>query len=123
MNSFLGILMIFGWFLLRFGIPLGLTVLICQFLHKLDARWQKEAEGRQETIKVSKLTALINCWLHHDCPEEQREQCSAYQQPEMPCWQHFRSTNGYLQNRCVGCAVFRNTPAPIYGDGLGVKTT
>jgi hypothetical protein len=102
MESFLGIFMIVGWFLLRFGLPIGVTFLICWVLHKLDSHWQKEGGESLEPVNIGKLTTLLTCWIVHDCPEKQRKQCLAYQSPDIPCWQHFRSPDGNLRNRCVG---------------------
>jgi len=116
MEPYSGIFMIVGWFLLRFGLPILVTLVICWGLHKLDKYWQKEDGKNQGPIEVSKLTTFLNCWKVHNCPEKQRMQCLAYQIPEIPCWQHFRSSDGNLRNRCASCTVFRSTPAPSYGD-------
>ena len=116
MESFSGMLMMVGWFLLRFGAPLLITISICWVLQKLDNRWKKDSERVQESVSISKLTTIMKCWLHHECPKKQRMACLAYQDPDKPCWQHFRKADGHLQNRCIGCAVFRSTPAPSFGD-------
>ena len=116
METFSGMLTIAGWFLIRFAVPLVVTIVICWVLHKLDKRWLKDSEAKQGSDHMRNLTTIMNCWLYHDCPKKQRSQCLAYQNPDIPCWQQFRKDDGYLQNRCVGCAVFRSAPAPSYGD-------
>jgi len=116
MEPLSGTLMIVGWFLLRFGLPLVVTITICWLLQKLDNRWQNDSLESKEPVHIRKLTTIMNCWLYHDCPKKQRLQCTAYQNPDIPCWQHFRSSDGNLKNRCVVCPVFKSTPAPSYGD-------
>ena len=116
MESLTGLLTVSGWFLLRFGLPIGVTIAVCWMLQKLDRYWQKSIGEGQESVKFGQLTNLLNCWSIKNCSEENKNQCLAFQNPETPCWQHFRLKDGNLQNRCIGCAVFRSTPAPSFGD-------
>lgn len=44
MDSLFATAVILGFFLLRLGVPLLITAAVCCGLHKLDARWQAEAE-------------------------------------------------------------------------------
>jgi len=77
--------MILGIFL-RVAIPLIVTFLIVYFLKRLDERWKSQSD-----IEGSPLV----------------------QNPDTPCWQVFREKNGRLQERCIGCDVFRHAPVPI----------
>ncbi|HRJ45583.1 MAG: hypothetical protein KJZ86_16055 [Caldilineaceae bacterium] len=45
MDSFYAVTMILGFFLLRLGVPLLITLAVCYGLRRLDARWQAEAEA------------------------------------------------------------------------------
>lgn len=97
--------------LIRFGIPIGLTVLLVWALSKLDAHWRAEAEARK--VRTSALGAdvrQVRCWETRDCAPEQRQDCPAYHEPELPCWQVFRVRDGRLQEACFGCGVFREAP-------------
>jgi hypothetical protein len=91
--------------LLRIGIPVGVTALVFFLLRRLDDRWQKEAQ----VIPV--ITNQRPCWEMKDCSDEKRKNCPASTQPNIPCWQVFRTKNG-LREECLGCEVFRLAPAP-----------
>ena len=104
------ILTILVGLLMRFGIPILLTVGLIYLLRRLDERWQAEAKGELEAVPMARN---IGCWDMNNCSKEQRENCSAYAHPETPCWQHFRSKQGVLQESCLGCDVFRQSPVPV----------
>jgi hypothetical protein len=89
--------------LIRLAIPITITVVLVYFLRKLDARWQTEAQ--LQPISVQKP----ECWEIKDCPPAQQRNCIARTSP-LPCWQVFRSTNGYLRAECLICKVFRDAP-------------
>ncbi len=116
MNTFEGFLLALGWFVLRFGLPVLATVLICRFFQRLDARWQAEAAKYQQINREKGLVPAIRCWVFNDCPEEQRAGCQAYQEQHVPCWQHFRAEGGELKEGCLGCGVFRGATVPAIGD-------
>jgi hypothetical protein len=94
-------------FLLRLGIPIGLTVLFSLLLRWLDKRWQTEAEA-EAAAKISRAEELIAytrpCWEIHKCPPRLRNACRAYADPNTPCWEIFRS-NGQLKPACHNCKV------------------
>ena len=96
--------------LIRFGLPIILTVILVYLLKRLDERWQ--AEARRELLEVP-MVRNTGCWDVKNCTPEQRKSCSAYSHPETPCWQHFRDKQGALQDRCLGCDVFRQAPIPV----------
>ena len=103
------IVMILG-VLLRVAIPIVITILIIKLLKWLDERWQREAD--LEADQISK-PGNVGCWEVNDCPAEMRAACKAFQNPDTPCWQVFRAKNGRLQERCIGCEVFRHAPIPV----------
>ena len=92
---------------IRLAIPIAITALAILFLRRLDTRWKIEAETRLPQPGVEKP----KCWEVHGCSAEMRATCSGFQS-EQPCWQAFRQNNGYLQDRCLGCDVFRKAPIP-----------
>jgi hypothetical protein len=111
-----GIATVLVWTVLRFGLPVGLTLLVCWLFKWLDARWQAEAEEYQKRAGVKGWVPIVRCWLLNDCPPEQREHCHAYQNQEVPCWQHFRAPEGELKEKCMDCGVFQGVPLPSIGD-------
>ncbi len=48
MDGFYTATVILGFFLLRLGVPLLITVAVCYGLRRLDARWQAEAEAENQ---------------------------------------------------------------------------
>ncbi len=92
--------------LLRIGIPVTVTALIFYLLRRLDERWQKEAKA------IPVINSLRPCWEIKGCSEEKRKNCKASTQPDVPCWQLFRTPKGLLREDCLGCKVFRLAPVP-----------
>jgi hypothetical protein len=96
--------------LLRFGLPILVMAVAVYYLRRLDNRWQEEARRRMAETAV-RPAAQTPCWEVHHCQD--KEQCPAYMNPTIPCWQQFRSHEGLLKENCLDCSVFRNTPVPV----------
>lgn len=96
--------------LLRVIIPIAVTILFITILRWLDDRWKKEADlvGIAE-VKVGN----VGCWDIMNCSAEKRGRCLAYANQDKPCWQVFRKMDGRLQERCIGCDIFRHAPVPV----------
>jgi hypothetical protein len=101
---------VFLLLVLRVAIPIAVTIAFIGLLKWLDERWKKEAdvEGGQ-LVKVGN----VGCWEINNCPEEMRAGCKAYNNPDTPCWQVFRDKDGRLRERCIGCDIFIQAPAPV----------
>jgi hypothetical protein len=98
--------------LIRFGIPILLTVLAAWGLRRLDRRWQLQSEHlRPAPLGLGAAPAEVRCWEQSDCPQAKREACPAYSRPSVPCWQVFREKTGTLSAGCLSCDVFLNAPA------------
>jgi hypothetical protein len=96
--------------LLRVAVPVLVTLLFITLLKWLDERWKQEADpGAEQLVKVGN----VGCWEINNCPKEKLAECKAYQNSNTPCWQVFRKKNGRLQERCIGCEVFRHAPMPV----------
>ena len=95
--------------ILRLGVPILVTVAIVYALHRLDARWQAEAELKARKPPVEKE----ECWEIKNCPQDRMVNCIAFGSPE-PCWQVHRLHNGYLREECLTCVVFRSAPTPAH---------
>lgn len=102
-----------GMFVLRLGVPLAITLLVGYWLHRLDARWQAEAEARWTAGQLepepihSPLLRRLNqpCWLIKGCDETLCSRCPAYCQPNQPCWMAKRSPTGQLPEACYSCEI------------------
>jgi hypothetical protein len=104
------LLMIFG-FLVRLGLPVGITTLLVMWLRRLDFRWQKESAS-EKALPFAEQPHNTGCWVCNGCSPEKIATCKAYAHPEAPCWQVFRDENGRLRESCLVCSVFRNAPLP-----------
>lgn len=116
MDTTEGLLIAIGWVLLRFGLPIIMTILVVRFFKRLDERWAAEGENYRKEIGIAISPQKVRCWLLNNCPEEKYTNCEAYQNQSIPCWQHFRGANRELKERCMGCAVFRGVPMASTGD-------
>jgi hypothetical protein len=96
--------------LLRFVLPIALTVLVIRFFRNLDAKWQLEA---QQQLRARLALAAANhtpCWEQRQCSAERRAACAAYTSSHLPCWQVFRDQEGRLREACLECDVFLAAP-------------
>src|SRR6266487_4914198 len=106
METVTSLLAILAGLFLRLAIPIIGTGMLIYFLRKLDAHWQAEAE-------VQPLPAQkVECWKIKGCSPKKQKNCVAASSP-WPCWQVFRQPNGYLQEACLSCEVFRDAPIPV----------
>ncbi len=90
---------------LRLAVPILVTVLLVMTLARLDRHWKTEADPR--TLAVRKP----ECWKTRDCSAASRKDCAGYKSV-LPCWQVFRRSNGYLDEKCLGCPVLVAAPVP-----------
>ncbi|HXF62356.1 MAG TPA: hypothetical protein VNK95_12110 [Caldilineaceae bacterium] len=114
------LLIIAGIFILRLGVPLGATLLVTWLLHRLDARWRRQALQRQpspagaetliaagpDTPGSTSPRAPTPCWGRRRCPEMRRATCPAYLAPELPCWLARLRADGRLPAGCRTCRLF-----------------
>lgn len=91
---------------LRLVVPLLLTALIVVALHRLDARWQKEAEMERDLLVKDETP----CWKEQGLSMEEIKAKAAAS--GKPCWQMHRKSNGYLREACLDCEVFLSAPIP-----------
>ena len=104
---------ILGFFVLRLGVPLGITLLDCYFLCRLDMKWQAEAEERRRRQQTGAPAAPeapkpVPCWVTKGCPQETYRRCPSYLLQALPCWLARLRTEGRLPVPCSECALFRS---------------
>jgi hypothetical protein len=107
------ILVLLAGLVLRIGIPVAFTAFLVFVFTRLDSRWQ-EATIQANGTAAAKLTPVGNCgcWDINGCPEKARKGCKAYNNQDIPCWQAYRSSEGLLKEKCLGCKVFQTAPIP-----------
>jgi len=52
---------------------------------------------------IRKIHALIPCWVHVNCPIEQRSICPAYERNDAGCWTYKHQTNVCADHNCHEC--------------------
>lgn len=113
MENFGTSVMVILGLLVRIGIPVAVTIFVVGWLRHLDAHWQEQADLELTALGVKyRMPANRGCWKINACSSESTAGCKAYAHPEMPCWQVFRGQNGALQEKCIGCKVFKEAPVP-----------
>ncbi len=100
METTLSLLAILTGLLVRLVIPILVTAVVIFALRKLDAHWQAEA---QTLVSIEKQ----ECWKIKGCSPEQIETCTGASSP-LPCWQAYRSPNGYCAKNASLARFFCN---------------
>jgi hypothetical protein len=112
MEGLTQVLIIIGLFLLRLGVPIAITAAVVYLFHRLDARWQREAEA-QPMAAARKLAVAAQkpCWEEKGCAEKQRASCPACKFTDIPCWLARLKVENQLPAGCATCGRF--APIPV----------
>jgi hypothetical protein len=89
----------------RLAIPLLITVLVVLVLARLDRHWKSEAGSTPAGVLKPE------CWRTNHCSAAKQKDCPGFTSA-LPCWQVFRRSNGYLDQKCLGCPVLVGAPVP-----------
>ncbi len=120
MNEWQAILVMVGLFALRCILPLVVTISLGYLMNRLVDRWEAEEEtARQKAPQPHRapepavVTAIrsVPCWLMNNCPPERRENCPAFRERGIPCWQARERVEGVLPADCPDCP--RYVPAHV----------
>lgn len=115
MDWLFGVPVIVGMFVLRLGVPLLITLGVGYLWRRLDAKWQAEAQLKQELDqaldKAAAEPGLLDkaaqpCWSAKECDASVRANCAAPKQPNIPCWLARRRSEGGLPAECYNCDYF-----------------
>jgi hypothetical protein len=118
MDVWVQVAAVIGMFVLRLGVPLGITALVGYWLHRLDAKWQAEALARRADNLLAQQNGAAEpeiemftvidepCWTHRGCSESAYLGCPAYRQAELPCWLARLRAEGRLPSPCHQCELF-----------------
>jgi hypothetical protein len=100
------ILVVLTGLLVRLVVPLVVTALVVYLLHRLDVRWQAEAEKERKVLVKDEMP----CWKEQGLSMDEIKLRA--KKNNQPCWQTYRSSNGYLREACLDCEVFLSAPIP-----------
>lgn len=112
-------------FALRCVAPLVLTLAIGYLMNRLVDRWEaEETTSHLEEVEIAgdtrssggiKLPAVtLPCWLVRKCDPAKRDNCPAFKQQGLPCWQARLLAEGHMPDSCPTC--------PIYAQAMGVPS-
>lgn len=68
MTTLQGLFLAIGWVLLRFGLPVLVTVILYQVFKYIDQRWQAQAGEFRRKSGLNSLTPAMRCWALKKCP-------------------------------------------------------
>ncbi len=125
--QFVELLVLIGIALLRFGVPFLITAGVAWWLYRLDVKWRGAAPVIATSPTDTPAARAIDahsriigepCWVYRACPEQVRDKCPAYLQPELPCWLARLRGDGRLTGGCRCCSIFAtgHTAATLAGD-------
>jgi hypothetical protein len=98
-----GSLYLAGLFL-RFGVPLGFTMILAWVLRNLDLRWIEEGDSSVENEKVEEDQLPEACWIVHRSSTGNGRKAVALD----PCWRIRMRFEGNLSSQCLDCQYFKD---------------
>jgi hypothetical protein len=98
-----GSLYLAGLFL-RFGVPLGLTIILAWVLRNLDLRWVEEGEPSIENETVEEDQLPEACWIVHNTSTDNGRNATTQE----PCWRIRMRFEGNLSSQCLDCQYFKD---------------
>jgi hypothetical protein len=90
---------------LRFGIPLGLTIILAWILKNLDLQWLEEREREPIESRIEDEGQSQGCWVLQNFSHE----VSAINGHQDACWKVRMRIEGKLPDECLDCAYFKDT--------------
>ena len=75
-------------------------------IHWIECLRQLIHEAGISIPGIKKLLELSPCWEIKDCPEENRNHCSAYVDRTAPCWERANLACAEKIGQCENCNVF-----------------
>ncbi len=97
---------VFGMFVLRFGIPIALTIALGKWLEKKLKPTEQSEEKAHTPARTSKIIQL-HCWDVKRCDPAIRARCAAYKHPDLPCWLAIQAEGGNVRHECFSCSLYK----------------
>ena len=111
-------LVILAMFFLRIGVPIVVTLGIGIWLEKRlrpqETRVQQREIRRGTIIPFPRVSQgasassvpIAHCWDVKQCASAMREQCAAYNRPDLPCWLALQAAGGKVRAECADCELY-----------------
>ncbi len=55
---------------------------------------------------IRKIHAMIPCWIHVNCPMDQRVKCPSYERSDAGCWTYKHQSNVCADRDCQSCEIY-----------------
>ena len=88
---------------LRFGVPLGFTIILAWLLRNMDLQWLGEASQEKEDEKSITGQLPEGCWIIHNISKEDHR----VMEPSEICWKVRMRFEGILPDQCIECPYFK----------------
>ncbi len=88
---------------LRFGVPLGFTILLAWLLRNLDLHWLEEAVEDKGVDHGNEVRLPDGCWIIHNFSKDHPEGI----EPQDSCWKVRIRFEGILPDQCIDCPYFK----------------
>ena len=86
---------------LRFGVPLGLTLMLAWLLKNIDLQWLENA--KDEIAESGGASSdMPGCWIYHNLSQENNK----FQDLKAACWKVRVKFEGSLPEECLECVYF-----------------
>ncbi len=70
---------------------------------------RREINNKKYSISaIQRILSFYPCWIEKQCSDNERSQCSAYQNGTQPCWTYKHIDNICSDIDCYSCSVYRD---------------
>jgi cytochrome c-type biogenesis protein CcmE len=88
---------------LRFGVPLGLTIILAWLLRNMDMQWLEQAD--EDKGKDHRIEGQLpdGCWIIHNLSKDNHVDTEL----QDACWKVRVRFEGILPDQCLDCQYFQ----------------
>ncbi len=88
---------------LRFGVPVGLTIILAWVLRNLDLHWLNDTDKDHSEERLDKSRVPDGCWVIHNISNGQEDIAKV----KDPCWKIRMAFEESLSDQCLECPYFK----------------
>jgi hypothetical protein len=103
-------------FALRVAVPIAVTLAAGRWLEKRLAPAEESTDERRTATPWITRTGnviRVHCWDVKRCESARRAQCSAFKNPELPCWLALQAQGEKLREDCFTCELYKPTDIAV----------
>lgn len=88
---------------LRFGVPLGFTIILAWLLRNMDLHWLEKADEEKGQVNSTKEQLPEGCWIIHNLSKDDLTGMELHD----TCWKVRMRFEGVLPDQCLECQYFK----------------